>query len=153
MPPRRTSPRPVADAAERTRAYFADQSPSARRGLRLLEATIRAAVPDAEPAFSYGIPGFRFADRPLVWYAAWADHWSVYPITAAMRAAGGTELARHAASKGTLSFPASAALPARFIMRLVKARAAEIRAARKVAARPARARRAAAKRAGAKRSR
>lgn len=114
-------------AREQTRAYFVAQPSRARRGLRLLEATIREAAPGAEPIFSYGIPGFRFGGKPLVWYAAWAEHWSMYPITAAMRVAGGVELASYQASKGTLRFPADELPPRRFIKRLVKARAAEIR--------------------------
>src|SRR5687767_12623284 len=100
-----------ARARELTRAYFATQPATARRGLRVLEAAIRKAAPDAEAVFSYGIPGFRLEGKPLVWYAAWAEHWSMYPITAAMRTAGGVELARYQASKGTLRFAAEAPLP------------------------------------------
>ena len=120
---------PTASAREQTRAYFAAQPASARRGLRLLETTIRDAAPDADAVFSYGIPGFRFDGKPLAWYAAWVGHWSMYPLTPGMRAAGGVELERYQVSKGTLHFAADASLPVRFIKRMIKARVAEIRGA------------------------
>jgi uncharacterized protein YdhG (YjbR/CyaY superfamily) len=129
MAARRANPQAIQRAREQTRAYLAGQPSSARRGLRALDAAIREAAPDAEAAFSYGIPGFRLEGKPLVWYAAWAEHWSMYPVTAAMQSAGGAQLGQYAAGKGTLRFPAAAALPLGFIKRLVQARAVEIRAA------------------------
>ena len=135
MATRATRPQDSSDSSRQTRAYFAAQTPSARQGLRRLEAIIRQAAPGAQPVFSYGIPGFRFDNKALVWYAAWPEHWSMYPITPAMRTAGGAELVRYAASKGTLHFPVTAVLPTRFITRLVKARVAEIVAASRAPAR------------------
>jgi uncharacterized protein YdhG (YjbR/CyaY superfamily) len=114
-------------AASRIRAYLAAQPPATRRALRQIRAAIRSAVPQAVDAFSYGIPGFRFDERPLVWYAGWANHCSVYPLTAGMRASNAAALASYRTAKGTVRFPLDRPLPLALIKRLAKARAAEIR--------------------------
>lgn len=108
-------------------AYLATLPPKTRAGLQKLRRIIRAAVPDAEEGFSYGMPAFRVDGRPLIGFAAARTHSSLYPMSSAVIRSLAAELEGYETSKGTIRFPPDRPPSARLVGKLLKARMAELR--------------------------
>lgn len=123
MPAR--SPNPAAEK-EKLQAYFARLAPRPRRILKQLRQAARAAAPRARDAWSYSIPALRLDGRVILWYAAWKQHVSLYPMRAGIVRRYARELAGYETAKGTIRFPLDRPLPVPLIKRLVKARVAEL---------------------------
>jgi len=109
-------------------AYLATVPADARAALTKLRAAIRAAAPDAEEGFSYGLPGFKLDGKSFVCYAAPRDHCSFYPMSAAVIRDHAAELRSFDTSMGTVRFPAKKPLPVALVRKLVRARITEMRA-------------------------
>ena len=112
-------------AAKTVDQYLAAVPQPARTTLNKIRATIRsAAPPDATEVISYGMPAFKHKGV-LVWFAAFADHCSLFP-TAAIIEKFKPELKRYTISKGTIQFPADKPLPSTLVKKIVKARVAQV---------------------------
>jgi len=109
------------------KAYFASLPPAVRTRMKTIRDIVRDIAPGAVEVFSYGIPGFRLDGKPLVWYAAFKHHTSLYPMTASFRKAHAAALKDYKMSTGTVQFPLDEPLPVALVKRLVKARLAELR--------------------------
>jgi len=120
-------PTSTTPAGPKVRAYIADLPPAARAAVREIRALVRSIAPEAVEHFSYGIPGFRYRTHPLVWYAGWKQHASIYPFSAAFAAGHGIRLDAYETSKGTVRFPLAKPLPVALIKRLIKARMHDLR--------------------------
>jgi uncharacterized protein YdhG (YjbR/CyaY superfamily) len=102
--------------------YLAPLAEDQRGALEKLRKTIRSAAPGVEECISYGMPGFRYDGRMLVWFGAAAKHCAFYP--------GGVvqgyekELKAFETSKGTIRFQPEHPLPARLVRKIVKERIA-----------------------------
>jgi len=106
-------------------AYLAALPDEPRAALEHLRRTIRAAAPEATEAIAYGMPAFRDRGRFLVSYAAYRDHCSLFPASAAVREALGDELDPYVSGKGTIRFRADQPPSASLVERIVKTRLLE----------------------------
>ena len=111
--------------------YIAAQPTPVQGVLERVRSTIRKAVPQAEEMISYQIPAYKLHGGRLLYFAAWKQHYSLYPATGTLVAAFRDELASYVVSKGTIRFPLSGRIPVRLIARLARFRAKEAAAREK----------------------
>lgn len=124
--------------------YLASQPEASQRVLERVRSTIRKAVPGAEESISYQMPAYKLLGRPVLYFAGWKEHFSLYPANDRVVAAFARELEPYEVAKGTIRFPLSEPVPVRLLARIAKLRASEVaeRAkAKKVAPKGPRARR------------
>ena len=119
---RKTPARPSGRTVEE---YVANVPEEARLAFENLRTTVKSVVPEeAEEVISYGIPALKMK-KVVVWYAAFADHASLFP-SAAIVAAFQSELSGYTTSKGTVQFPLDKPLPTSLIKKMVKARVRQL---------------------------
>ena len=111
--------------------YLAGLSEGMRAALERLRETIRAAAPEATETISYRMPAFKEHDRFLVWYAAFKDHYSLFPASEAAKQALGKDLKPYLSGKGTIRFETDKPLPATLVKKIVRARLDENEAYRR----------------------
>jgi uncharacterized protein YdhG (YjbR/CyaY superfamily) len=109
--------------------YIAKQPAESQVVLQRVRRLIRKVLPDAEETISYQIPTYKLNGRYVVYVAGWKKHWSLYPVTEAMRDALGAQLEGYEFSKGTIRFPLAEPVPIGLVERIVRelAKAAEVR--------------------------
>jgi uncharacterized protein YdhG (YjbR/CyaY superfamily) len=106
--------------------YIASQPEAVQAVLRRVRGSIRRAVPKAEEVISYKIPTYKLNGRAMLYFAGWAQHYSLYPSSDRMVAALEDELARYEVSKGTIRFPLSEPVPVKLIEKIARFRAKEL---------------------------
>jgi uncharacterized protein YdhG (YjbR/CyaY superfamily) len=105
--------------------YLAAVPEPARTTLTRVRAVIRSVVPpEATEAISYRIPAVQYKGA-LLWFAAFRNHWSLYPMGPSIVEAFQKELKGFHTSKGTIRFPLDKPVPVALVKKLVKARMAE----------------------------
>ena len=108
--------------------YLASQPKAVRAALDRVRSTIRKAIPRAEEVISYQIPMYKLQGRPVLYFAGWKRHYSLYPAGANVLTAFKDDLAPYEVSRGTIRFPLSEPVPVRLIAAIAKLRAKQIAA-------------------------
>jgi uncharacterized protein YdhG (YjbR/CyaY superfamily) len=106
--------------------YLAALPEDRRAVVEELRRTIRAAAPDATETIAYDMPAFRsHGGQFLVSYAAYKNHYSLFPASGAVTVALGDALEPYLAGKGTIRFPMNGPVPVALVRRIVEVRLAE----------------------------
>ncbi|MBA3365254.1 MAG: DUF1801 domain-containing protein [Actinobacteria bacterium] len=105
--------------------YMAALPPERRAAVEHLRQTVRAAAPEATETISYLMPAFRTHGQFLVSFAAFKNHYSLFPASEAVIEALGEALTPYLAGKGTIRFPADTPIPTAIVTKIVKVRLAE----------------------------
>ena len=104
--------------------YLSDVPGDKRTALERLRKTIRSLVPKAEEYISYGMPTFKYSG-PLVSYAAFKEHCSLFPWNSTLIKNFTEELKPFKTSKGTIQFTVDKPLPVALVKKLIKERMKE----------------------------
>ena len=103
-------------------AYIADFPPGVCEALVYLRKFIKKLVPDAEERISYGIPTYRYLNKPLVGIGAYKDHCSFYVMNAKLLENFKTELKEHKFSGGTIHFSPDKPLSDKLLKKIIEAK-------------------------------
>ena len=117
--------------------YIAAQPEAVRPKLEQVRAAIRKAVPDAVEGIGYRMPGYKLHGKPMLYFAGFEKHYSLFAASGTFFAALEDELRGYELRKGTVHFLFTKPVPVALISRIAKLRAAGIvAAAKKTAAGP-----------------
>lgn len=111
---------------KRVDAILAAAPKEHRAALEKIRETVQAVVPDAVEAISYGLPAFKYKNKPLAGYASYKDHCSYFPMSGNVTAKFEKELKGFQASKGGIHFQPDHPLPATLLKKLLRARIKDI---------------------------
>ncbi len=109
--------------------YIARQPEAVRPKLEKVRAAIRKAVPEAVEGIGYGMPGYKLHGKPMLYFAGFRQHYSLFAASGTFFATLKEELKGYELKKGTIHFPLTEPVPVKLISRIAKLRAAGIAAA------------------------
>lgn len=106
-------------------AYLAKVPEPQKAELVRIRQFVKKLVPEAEESISYMMPAFKYKKKPLVYYAAFKDHMSLFPTS------GPTEtlkdkLVGYGVTKGTIQFTLEKPLTDELLTEIIMTRKAEI---------------------------
>ena len=104
--------------------YIAQFPEEVQTRLKQIREIITETAPDAVEAISYGMPGYKFNKKPLVYFAGYKNHIGFY-ATPTGHEAFAEELSKYKQGKGSVQFPLDQELPADLIKRIVVFRVQE----------------------------
>lgn len=109
----------MAETYESVEDYIASFPPEVQEVLERVRHRVRRVIPGAEEKISYQIPTITAQGKPIVHFAGWKAHISLYPVPE-----GDDDLAAAVApylsGKGTLKFPLQKPIPYELIERVAE---------------------------------
>src|ERR1700680_560043 len=108
--------------------YIAAQPEVLRPRLEQVRAAIKRAVPEAEEGIGYHMPGYKLHGKPMLYFASFKEHYSLFAASGTFFATLEDELSGYELRKGTVQFPLTKPVPVKLISRIAKLRAGAISA-------------------------
>ena len=105
-------------------AYIRDFPADVQEVLKALRRVIREVAPAAEESISYRIPTYKLGMKPVVYFAGFQHHVSLYPSTE-RSVAPLSRLAPYRSGRGTLKFPLDRPVPLALVKQFVRLRLKE----------------------------
>lgn len=103
--------------------YIATQPEAIRPKLEQVRSIIRTTVPEAVEGIGYGMPGYKLHGKPMLYFAGFKEHYSLFPASGTFFAEIADELKGYELRKGTIHFPLDQPVPVKLIRRIAKLRA------------------------------
>src|SRR5262245_23922543 len=111
--------------------FIAGQPEAVRPKLEQVRAAIKKAVPEAVEGIGYGMPGYKLYGKPMLYFAGFKEHYSLFAASGTFFGALEDELRGYERRKGTVHFSLTKPVPVKLIGRIAKLRAAGIAATAK----------------------
>jgi uncharacterized protein YdhG (YjbR/CyaY superfamily) len=111
---------------ETVEEYLAAQPDNNRKALERIRKIVLKTLPGSEDSYSYGIIGFRYNRKFVIYISGWKDHLSFHGFSVSL---GNEMVAKYPQLKlkgRTLHFQPSPELPESLVKDLVLARVAEL---------------------------
>lgn len=101
--------------------YIAQFPAKTQKLLKQIRKAMRTELPKTDEVISYGIATFKMNGKPVIYFAGYQDHVSVYPVPKGS-AAFQKQVERYQTGKGTLRFAVDKPLPLAFIRKAAQYR-------------------------------
>src|SRR4051812_5798316 len=95
---------------EEVEAFLAQLPADQRAELEKIRTIVKQTVPAATETISYQIPAFMYQGQPLLYYAAFKDHYSLFPTAGPIEILK-DKLKSYRITRGTIHFTAAKPLP------------------------------------------
>jgi uncharacterized protein YdhG (YjbR/CyaY superfamily) len=105
--------------------YLDIVSPAQRNELERIRTIVKEVSPNAEEVISYRIPTFKVNGQPLVYFAVFKNHLSLFPTSKPIEILK-DKLNDYKISKGAVQFTIDNPLPKKLIVELLKIRLDDI---------------------------
>ena len=97
--------------------YFAKLNNAQREKLGMIRELVLSEVPSATELISYQMPAFKYEDKVLLYYGAFEQHVSIFPVPLSIE----EEVEDYIRGKGTLRVLLADPLPIPMLHRIVRA--------------------------------
>jgi uncharacterized protein YdhG (YjbR/CyaY superfamily) len=100
-----------------------------RKALQHLRELTQKACPQAVEGFGYGMPGYKYRGRPLIYFSSFKNHMSIFAVGYEGINRHRAELADYEIRAGTIHFQPGRPLPDKLVKTMIGERMADIDAA------------------------